>query len=124
MRAFSRAAIVAAILAAGIPVAMAAETFPAKPVRLIVPFPAGVATDIVAKSPPDGYTLGVVITAHMINPTVRSNLPYDTVKDLSGVSMLAISHIVLVATNALAANNVTGLVDLAKKNPGGLSYAT
>jgi len=156
-RSWMRAAIVAAALVLGPAGAVAAETFPTKPVRLIVPFPAGgatdivarlvaqrlqdiwgqtvvvdykpgagtvVGTDIVAKSPPDGYTLGVVITAHMINPTVRSNLPYDTVKDLSGVSMLAISHIVLVATDSLAANNVTELVALAKKNPGGMSYAT
>ncbi len=45
-----------------------------------------IGTDHVAKSAPDGYTLGVVIGAHTINPSLRSNLPYDTVKDLAGVS--------------------------------------
>jgi tripartite-type tricarboxylate transporter receptor subunit TctC len=134
-----------------------AQAFPTKPVRLVVPFPPGGATDIiarlvaqklqegwgqsvvleykpgggtvigtdfVAKSPPDGYTLGMVITAHVINPSLRSKMPFDTVKDLSGVSMVATQHILLVATPALEANNVQELITLAKKNPGKLSYAT
>ena len=156
-RTLGAALAAAALVVAFAGPAPAADTFPTKPVKLIVPFPPGGATDIVArllsqrlqeiwgqtvivdykpgagtvvgtdltaKSPPDGYTLGVVITAHMINPSVRSNMPYDTLKDLSGVSMLAISHIVLVATNSLAASNISELVALAKKQPGALSYAT
>jgi len=51
-----------------------------------------IGTDHVAKSAPDGYTLGVVIGAHTINPSLRSNLPYDTVKDLAGVSHVVVSH--------------------------------
>jgi tripartite-type tricarboxylate transporter receptor subunit TctC len=134
-----------------------AQAFPAKPVRLVVPFPPGGATDIiarlvaqklqenwsqavvleykpgggtvigtdfVAKSPPDGYTLGMVITAHVINPSLRSKMPFDTVKDLSGVSMVAVQHILLVATPSLEANTVQELIALAKQNPGKLSYAT
>jgi tripartite-type tricarboxylate transporter receptor subunit TctC len=83
-----------------------------------------IATDAVAKSTPDGYTLGVVISSHWINPSLLPRLPFDTVKDLSGVSSLANSHLVLVATNSLEANNVAELIALAKKNPGKLTYAT
>jgi tripartite-type tricarboxylate transporter receptor subunit TctC len=134
-----------------------AQPYPTKPVRMIVPFPPGGATDIiarllsqklhemwgqpvvleykpgggtvigtdaVAKAAPDGYTLGVVISAHFINPSLLSDMPFDTVKDLSGVSTVAISHIALVATPSLDANNIAELIALAKKNPGKLTYAS
>jgi tripartite-type tricarboxylate transporter receptor subunit TctC len=79
-------------------------------------------TDFVAKSPPDGHTIGMVITGHMINPSLRKNLPFDTLKDLSGVSLLAISPIVITASSKLAANNVKELIALARKDK--LSYAS
>jgi tripartite-type tricarboxylate transporter receptor subunit TctC len=155
MKTLVRALVLA--LATALPAAALSQAFPAKPVRLVVPFPPGGATDIiarllgqklqeiwgqatvieykpgggtvvgtdyVAKSPPDGYTMGVVITAHVINPGLRTDLPYDTIKDLSGVSMVAVSHIALVATPGLEANTVPELIALAKKNPGKLNYAT
>jgi len=79
-------------------------------------------TDFVAKSAPDGHTIGLVITGHMINPSLRRNMPFDTLKDLSGVTLLATSPIVLTAYSRLPANNVKELVALAKaKN---LSYAS
>jgi tripartite-type tricarboxylate transporter receptor subunit TctC len=79
-------------------------------------------TDYVAKSAPDGYTIGLVITGHMINPSLRHNMPFDTLKDLSGVSLLATSPIVLTASSKLPASNLKELIALAKtKN---LSYAS
>jgi tripartite-type tricarboxylate transporter receptor subunit TctC len=81
-------------------------------------------TDFVAKSDPDGHTIGIVVTSHVINPGLRKKLPFDTVKDLSGVTMLAVSHILISATPSLEANTVAELIALAKKEPGKLSYAT
>ena len=99
-----------------------AQTFPSGPVKIIVPFTPGSATDIlarvtgerlapvlgqpvivenragaggtigialVAKAPPDGLTLGVVSTGHVVNPVLYANLPYDTIKDFAGVAPLA-----------------------------------
>ncbi len=134
-----------------------AHAFPTKPVRMIVPFPPGgatdiigrlvagkmqevwgqpvivenrpgagtvVGTDLVAKSQPDGHTLGFVVTAHVINPSLRSTMPYDTLKDLASVSHVSIQHLVIAAHPSVEANNIAELIALAKKNPGKLSYAT
>lgn len=83
-----------------------------------------IGTDHVAKSAPDGYTLGVVIGAHTINPSLRSNLPYDTTKDLAGVSHVVTSHYALFAHPSFGPNTVAELIEYAKKNPGQLDYAT
>ena len=50
-------------------------------------------TDFVAKSAPDGYTLGMVVTSHVINPSLRPQMPFDTTRDLTVVSLLATSPI-------------------------------
>jgi tripartite-type tricarboxylate transporter receptor subunit TctC len=81
-------------------------------------------SDFVAKSKPDGYTLGLVITSHMINPSLRKNLPYDTLKDFSGITKLATSPIVISARPDLPANNLKELIALAKKEKGKLAYAS
>lgn len=83
-----------------------------------------IGTDFVAKSPPDGHTICLVVTSHVINPSLRKNLPYDTLKDLAGVSMLATSPVVISASPNLAANNLKELIALAKKEPGKLTYAS
>ena len=80
-------------------------------------------TDYVAKSPADGYTLGFVATPHVINPSLRK-LPFDTVRDLSGVSLYAVSNIVIVATPGLPANTLPEFIALAKANPGKYTYAS
>lgn len=81
-------------------------------------------TDFVAKAQPDGHTIGIVVTSHVINPSLRKNLPFDTEKDLAPVSMLATSPILISASTKLAANNVKELIALAKKEPNKLSYAS
>lgn len=81
-------------------------------------------TDYVAKSAPDGHTMGMVITGHVINPSLRANMPFDTVKDLSGVTLLGIAHILISATPSFEANNIAELIALAKKQPGKISYAS
>jgi tripartite-type tricarboxylate transporter receptor subunit TctC len=81
-------------------------------------------TQFVAQSPPDGHTLGMAISAHMINPALQPKLPYDTTRDLAGVSQLALGHFGLFAHPSLPVGNVAELIAYAKQNPGKLSYAT
>lgn len=81
-------------------------------------------TSVVAKAPPDGYTLGMAITALTINPSLQASLPYDTKKDIVGVAQVAQAHFGLFAHPSLPASTVPELIAYAKKNPEALSYAT
>ncbi|OVZ57491.1 MFS transporter [Pigmentiphaga sp. NML080357] len=81
-------------------------------------------TNTVAKAPPDGYTLGMAISALMINPSMQASLPYDTRKDLAAVSQVALTHFGLFAHPSLPVDTVPELIAYAKRNPGKLSYAT
>ena len=83
-----------------------------------------VGTQFVAQSPADGYTLGMAISAHMINPALQPKMAYDTTRDLVGVSQVALSHFGLFAHPSLPVNSIPELIAYAKKNPGKLSYAT
>ena len=83
-----------------------------------------IGTQFVAKSPPDGYTLGMAISAHMINPSLQPAIPYDTTRDLAGVSHIGLAHFGLFAHPSLPVANIAELIAYAKKNPGKLSYAT
>ena len=83
-----------------------------------------IGTDAVAKSAPDGQTIGMVITAYMINPSLQSTLPFDTLKDLANVTQLVTQHVVLVANPKVPFNTVAELVAYAKRNPGKLTYAS
>src|SRR5260221_12793732 len=82
-----------------------------------------VGTDYVAKSAPDGYTLGMVVTAYVINPSLRGDLPYNTLKDLTGVTQVSVQHLVMPANPSVPANSIPEWIALAKKQPGKLSYA-
>jgi tripartite-type tricarboxylate transporter receptor subunit TctC len=137
--------------------AWAQPAFPSKPVRIVVPFPPGGATDalarlmadklaekwkqpvvvenkpgantslgtdVVAKSAPDGHVLGFVTGSHVINPLLTSKLPYDTQKDLTGVSLLTRFHMALYAHPSFGANTPAELIALAKKEPGKVAYGS
>ncbi|TWO72600.1 tripartite tricarboxylate transporter substrate binding protein [Caenimonas sedimenti] len=134
-----------------------AQAWPSKPVRLVVPFPAGGGTDIIArevtnkigksgynfivenkpgsggnlgvdaaaKSPADGYTLVLGQTSNLaINPTLYSKLPYDPLKDLTPVSMVASSPLVIVTASDSRFKTLDDVVKAAKANPGSINYAT
>jgi len=81
-----------------------------------------IATELVAKAPPDGYTLGFIYITHATNPTLMSKLPYDTLRDFAPVSMVGQQSMVLVAHPAFPANSVQELIAAAKANPGKLDY--
>ena len=149
-----RVLVVAAFLWFG---AAFAQTYPVKPITIIVPFTPGSATDVAARlvgeklsaswgqpvivdnragaggtigiaqtarAEPDGYTLAVVSTGHVVNPVLYKDLPYDTLKDLAGVAPLASLPSVLVVSASLGVKNVKELVALAKAKPGELNYGT
>jgi tripartite-type tricarboxylate transporter receptor subunit TctC len=81
-------------------------------------------TDLVAKAPPDGYTLGILAIGVLgIQPALRKDMPFDTLRDLSG-TMLVVGNILMSASPKLAANNLADLVAYGKANKGKLSYAT
>jgi tripartite-type tricarboxylate transporter receptor subunit TctC len=145
-------------LLAGLALPLAAqEAWPARPVKFIVPFAPGGATDsmarllaqrmsvvwkqavvvenkpgagtvlgtdAIAKAPADGYTMGLVVSAHAINPSLRPKLPYDTLKDFAAITELGVQHMVIAANPSFPANNMAELIELAKKRPGTISYAS
>jgi tripartite-type tricarboxylate transporter receptor subunit TctC len=77
----------------------------------------------VAQSAPDGQTVGIVVSSYTINPVLRREMPYDTLKDLRGVSMLTTFAIALVANPSVPFDDIKGMVAYAKQNPGKLSFA-
>ena len=83
-----------------------------------------IGTDLVAKAAPDGHTIALVIPSRAVNPSIMAQLPYDTVKDLAGVTLISTLPIALFATPSLPVNNVAELVAYAKKNPKTLSYGS
>ena len=134
-----------------------AQDFPTKPMRFIVPFGPGSATDalarvigqkmtemwgpqvivenrpgagsvvgtaVAAKSPADGHTLLMVSASHAINATLYAKLPFDPVKDFSGVTPVALIPNILIVHPSLPAKNVKELVALAKSKPGQFNYTS
>ena len=82
-----------------------------------------IGTDAVAKSEPDGHTMGLVVAAHTANPSLHKKLPYDTFKDLAGITMLAKSPVALYASNDVPVRGIQEFIQYARKNPG-LGYGS
>ena len=154
LRSFSLA--VCSVLTAGFCSVAHAQPFPTKPIKLIVPFPAGGPTDLVgreaanilrnalgqavivenrpggngtvglevlAKSPPDGYTIGLTAITLSIAPHL-GNAPFDPFKDFSPITHLVEMTPVIVANMAVPVNNLRELVAYAQANPGKLAFGT
>lgn len=83
-----------------------------------------IGVDAVAKAAPDGYTVGLQTVSLAINPALYATMPYDTLKDLAPIGMVASSQHVLVVNNDLPARNVKELLALAKAQPGKLNYGS
>jgi tripartite-type tricarboxylate transporter receptor subunit TctC len=154
LRLLTIAAAIATTLCAVAPAS--AQSYPAKPVRILVGFAPGggidivariyaprlsealgqsfivdnrpgaggtLATDVLAKSPPDGYTLLMQSVTHAINASLYSKLPYDSIKSFTPVSPTAMLADVIAVHPSLPANTLSALVNLAKARPGDVTYA-
>jgi tripartite-type tricarboxylate transporter receptor subunit TctC len=135
----------------------AAQEYPVKPVRIIVPFAPGgpndlvvrplapklqellgqpfivdyragangiIGSELVVKSPPDGYALLVVSSSFVINPSTQARLPFDPLRDFAPVSPIATTDIIFVVNPTVPAKTVREFVALAKSRPGKLNYAS
>ena len=83
-----------------------------------------VATAAVGKSAPDGYTMLIGTNSFMINAAIGQKLPYDTLKDFVGISMVATQPVALVANKSLPVNSVADVVALAKRGAEPLNYTS
>jgi tripartite-type tricarboxylate transporter receptor subunit TctC len=134
-----------------------AQTYPDRPITLVVPYPAGggndvlarlvaermskalgativvenrggaggtIATRQVAKSPPDGYTMLIATSSLAINPSLYPNIGYDPIKDFAPIGLLASGANVALVHPSVPAKSIAELIDLAKKNPGKLNFAS
>ncbi len=131
-----------------------AQNYPAKPVRIVTAEAAGgsdfvsrltaqglatkfghpvivenrtsgvIPGDIVAKSPPDGYTLFVTASNFWLGPFMRDKMPYDPARDFSPVILIAITPSIVAVHPSLAPKSVSELIGLAKAKPGSLNFAS
>ena len=85
---------------------------------------ATIGADAVAKAPPDGYTLLMVVRDMGINPSIYKSLPYDTLKSFAWIGMAAVGPYVLVANPSFPAKTLAELVALAKAKPGTIAYGS
>lgn len=145
---------VASLLAAFLGAPAQAQNYPNQVVRIVVPFSAGSATDIlaravaeklserwnqqvvvenrpgiggttsVAKSAPDGYTLMLTSNGHTVAGVVNKNLQFDPVKDFAGITQVATVPLVLIINPDLPAKTVKEFIELAKTKPGTLNFAS
>jgi tripartite-type tricarboxylate transporter receptor subunit TctC len=85
---------------------------------------ASIGTELVAKSPADGYTLLMATNSHTVNPYVYKNLPFDTAKDFVSIALIADTPGIFVVHPSVKANTVKEFVELAKKSNPPLTYGT
>jgi tripartite-type tricarboxylate transporter receptor subunit TctC len=78
----------------------------------------------VAKAAPDGYTLLLVSSTFTINPAIKKNMPFDTVKDFTPVAFIASSPLLVTASNDLPAKSARELLALARSKPGQITFAS
>ncbi len=83
-----------------------------------------IGADVVAKAPPDGYTIMVHSTSHVGNAHLYKKLPYDTLKDFTGVALLAAQPGVLAVHPSLPVKTVKDFIALAKAKPGTINYSS
>jgi tripartite-type tricarboxylate transporter receptor subunit TctC len=83
-----------------------------------------VGSDLTAKAIPDGYTIVMVSSAHTINASMYTKLPYDPARDFAAIIMLASTPYLLVAHPSVPVKNVAELIALAKAKPGQINYAS
>ncbi|MGA8001817.1 MAG: tripartite tricarboxylate transporter substrate binding protein [Pseudolabrys sp.] len=155
MRAFFRLA--ALILPIFMTLPVAAQNYPSRPVKMIVPFGAGgpadvyarvlaqhlseetkqsfvvedrpgagsvIGTDAVAKAAPDGYTLLVMSNTHTTNESLLPNKPFQLMRDFVPVATINYSDLLMVVHPSVPAKSVKEFIELAKKEPGKLNYAS
>lgn len=155
MAAVLRVLFAAAWLLSGV-VASSGQSYPGKPVRVVVGFPAGGPTDAiarivaqklsdnlgqqfyvenvggaggntaagqVARVTPDGYTIMVISTGFVVNPSLYAKVPYDPVKDFAPVTLVAVSPNVVVVNPQVPAKTLPELVQLVQDNPGKYGFA-
>jgi len=83
-----------------------------------------IGTAALAKSEPDGYTIGVVFDTHAVNPSLIPNLPFDTLKDLTPLMLVGTGAMALVANAAQPYKSFKDVVAAARAKPGSLAYGT
>jgi tripartite-type tricarboxylate transporter receptor subunit TctC len=83
-----------------------------------------VGTDVVAKSPPDGYTLLMMSNTHTVNETLIPKKPFDLMRDLAPISGVNYSDLLMVIHPSVPASNLKEFIELAKSRPGALNYAS
>jgi tripartite-type tricarboxylate transporter receptor subunit TctC len=83
-----------------------------------------IGTDIVAKAPPDGYTILIVAVPFAVNASLYARLPYDTLKDFTGVIQAGATPNMLVMHPSVPASSIKDLIALAKARPNQLTYAS
>jgi tripartite-type tricarboxylate transporter receptor subunit TctC len=83
-----------------------------------------IGTQLAAKAAPDGYNILLVSVTHSINPSLEKNLPYDSIRDFSPVSLMASSPLILFINPSVKANTAKELIEFAKAQPSKLNLAT